>query len=233
MMSVTRPSQSGDNVYGNVMMSPVDAVVQIHADITALTTREVDANGYLKPGVLLTRAGALIAAMTKSVPDAGTIASGGAGTTGNGVISAVSGRYGAPAESIVVTMTGLGATAAFRVEGTKSGYLGTGAVGTAFDSSVIGFLIADGATDFAIGNTVTFVVTGGVSDKAFGVVHEAVKVANGNAAGDLSAASASHQLGVAVAGVINRDIAEDNLASAYTAAELAGLTGSGLQISNT
>lgn len=230
MLSVTRPSITGGDNYGNVMIGPVDHTAPLVVNVTTLTNREIDSRGYLKPGVPFTKNGALVAAMTKSVPDAGTITQGAAATTGNGVISAVTGRYGAPAESIIVTMTGLGPTAAFRVEGTKSGYLGVGAVGTAFDSPVIGFTIADGATDFAIGNIVTFVVVGGVSDKVYGIVHEAIKVADGNAAGDIAAAHAAHHLVVATAGQVNKAIVEDNLNAALTAAEIAGFPGGNLAL---
>lgn len=111
----------GGTVYGSPFIGPVEYVMQIAIDVTALTTREVDSDGYLKPGVPFKANGDLV---------------------------------GAPAESIL------------------------------------------------------------------GVVIEALRVASGNGAGDFSAASAAHQIGLATIGQINRDVVEDNMGGAFTADEL-------------
>lgn len=111
----------GGTVYGSPFIGPVSYVMQIDIDVTALTTREVDSDGYLKPGVPFLASGALVSA---------------------------------PAQSIL------------------------------------------------------------------GVVIEALRVAGGNAAGDFSAASAAHQIGLATIGQINRDVVEDNMGAAFTADEL-------------
>jgi hypothetical protein len=68
----------------------------------------------------------------------------------------------------------------------------------------------------------------------FGVTIEAIKIADGNAAGDISGAVDCF-VAVGTHGVINRDIAEDVLGRAYTAAEIAGfaLAGSNLHLTRT
>jgi hypothetical protein len=55
-------SGGGDGFYGSPFLGPVDHVYPIQVDLSALTDDEIDAYGYLKPGVPLTRLGALLAA---------------------------------------------------------------------------------------------------------------------------------------------------------------------------
>lgn len=66
-------------------------------------------------------------------------------------------------------------------------------------------------------------VTAGLT---YGVTIEAVKVAAGNAAGDISGATDCF-VAVGTHGVVNRDIMEDNLGRVLTAAEIAGFTNDG------
>jgi hypothetical protein len=72
------------------------------------------------------------------------------------------------------------------------------------------------------------------ADVVKGVVMEPVKVADGNAAGDLSGAT-DIDVALAVIGVVNRDIVEDNLGRALNADELAGfdLAGSHMTLTAT
>lgn len=46
--------------YANPMVGPVNHTHQLAVNVAALTTREVDSNGYLKPGVIFDKAGALV-----------------------------------------------------------------------------------------------------------------------------------------------------------------------------
>lgn len=62
----------------------------------------------------------------------------------------------------------------------------------------------------------------GVATAVFGVTIEPLKVADGNAAGDLAAAPASIDIAVATHANINRAIGEDLLGRVYTADEIAG-----------
>lgn len=68
----------------------------------------------------------------------------------------------------------------------------------------------------------------------YGVTIEAIKIAAGNAAGDISGAVDCF-VALGTIGTVNRDIAEDNLGRAYTAPEIAGfdLAGSKLQLTRT
>jgi hypothetical protein len=68
----------------------------------------------------------------------------------------------------------------------------------------------------------------------YGVVIEPIKVAAGNAAGDLSGAT-DIDIAIGTIGQVNRDIVEDNLGRVLTADEIAGfdLAGSHLKLSAT
>lgn len=48
--------------YGRPFRGPVDHTAQIAVNVTALTVAEVDADGYIKPGVVLQKNGTLITA---------------------------------------------------------------------------------------------------------------------------------------------------------------------------
>ena len=63
-MSPIRVRDTGTpgKIYSNPWRGKVDHTAQIAIDITALTSDEVDATGFLKPGVPFTQAGALVGA---------------------------------------------------------------------------------------------------------------------------------------------------------------------------
>lgn len=224
-MPITVEKTTGGPVYASPFVGPLNHTAKIDVDLSALTADEIDAKGYLKPGLPLGVGGALVAAMTVSTPGAPAYTRVG---TSDGTMGSVTGRFGAPSETITATCITEAANAGtFRVEGSKSGYLGIATVGVAFDSPVIGFTIADGAEDWDIGDVITVVVTGGVNDKVFGVVIEPEKVAADNA-GATIAALGTQGIVVGLIGAVNRDIVEDNLGRVLTAAEIAGFTGSPL-----
>jgi hypothetical protein len=85
-----------------VFLGPVDHQFQLRVNLAALTSREIDAKGYLKPGVAFDEAGALVGASpafvfgvtfepVKVADDnaAGTIAALGTGWVGVGTIGQV------------------------------------------------------------------------------------------------------------------------------------------------
>jgi len=72
--------------------------------------------------------------------------------------------------------------------------------------------------------------TVGATDTVFGVSIEPIKVATGNSAGALSAASAAFEIGLGIAGVVKKALAETNLGRSYTADEIAGFAKAGCQI---
>lgn len=64
---------------------------------------------------------------------------------------------------------------------------------------------------------------------AFGYVPEPIKVANGNAGGDISGAG-TQQIGVVIIGAVNRKIIEDNLGRVLTADEIASFERAGSKL---
>lgn len=221
------PDAGADFVYATPFVGPINHTESLAVPLSGLTNKEIDAKGWLKPGVPLTKAGALVATETVSTPGAASAAG---GNTGNGTVGSISGRFGAPAETITLTaITAAANGGTFRVEGTESGNLGVATVGVAFNSGTIGFTIADGATDFVVGDKFTIVVVGGVMDAVRGVTVEAVKVADDNAAPTIAALGTQH-IAVATIGQVNRDIIEDILNRSLTAAEVAGFDEPGCSV---
>ena len=134
-MPISVTTTAGGDVHPNPFIGPVNHTAPVLLDVSTLSSDEVDANGYIKPGVLLQQNGDLIS---------------------------------------------------------------------------------------------------GASQIAYGAVVEAVKVADGNQAGDLSGAS-DVMIPVAIWCLINRDILEDSLGRVLSANELAAvdIAGSHVAITNT
>lgn len=126
-------TRAGGMSYGNPFVGPIDHTAPVRVDVSALDATVVDARGYLKPGVPLSRDGTLINAYAAGPPEV-------------------------------------------------------------------------------------------LADYVYGVTVEAVKVAAGNTAADLTAA-ADIDVAVCVVGAVNRAIMEDVLGRALTAAEIDGFTG--------
>ena len=59
-MPISITTTTGGTVHGNPFVGPIDQTAHVKADLSALSTNEVDADGYLKPGVPLTAAGILV-----------------------------------------------------------------------------------------------------------------------------------------------------------------------------
>jgi hypothetical protein len=64
----------------------------------------------------------------------------------------------------------------------------------------------------------------------YGVSIEPIKVAEGNDAASIAAASDAFQIAVLVIGIVNRDAVEDNLGRALTANEIAGFDRAGSKL---
>lgn len=227
-MSVSKTT--GVDSYPNPFVGPISHSVAIDVNIANLSSDEVDEHGWLKPGVPLTAAGALLAAPTASTP-AAAVADG--GNTGAATIGSLQGRHGAPAETITVTATTTGGDGVGKasVVGSVSGYLGEATVGTLFVSPVIELLITDGATDLTAGDIYTIAVTAGATNRLYGVTVEPLKLVASNSDTDRVG---TFQVAVATHGLVNRDMVEDILGRVMTVQELAGFTdSSGLKITNT
>lgn len=65
MIEITNTAGAG--TYGNPFVGAASGEVHVQVDVSALTAREVDARGYLKPGVVLTIAGLLPGAANTAV----------------------------------------------------------------------------------------------------------------------------------------------------------------------
>jgi len=61
-MPIRVKETSGGQGYGNPLVGDPGPFTHIKLDVSGLTIDEVDANGFLKPGVLLTSAGILVGA---------------------------------------------------------------------------------------------------------------------------------------------------------------------------
>jgi hypothetical protein len=229
-MPLAIKSTEGGLAHAPVFVTGPLATDTVKVDISTLTSDEIDSDGYLKPGVPFSSAGVLVAAMTRSTPGSATP---GGENTGDGAMGAATGGFGAPSETITLTITSESSNAGgFKVEGSKSGFIGTGNVASAFASDIISFTLADGSEDFDIGDTFTWEVTGGTSDAVYGVTIAPVKVADGNGSTERNAATDCF-VAVGTHGVVNRDIMEDNLGRSLTAAEIAGFEQSNITLTRT
>lgn len=90
---------TADDVYGHPFRGPLDHTHQMAVNIAALTTREVDAQGYLKPGVPLAVDGTTVGAGERVfgvVPEPVKVAASNSGTdlTAAGIVQIVVGIEG-------------------------------------------------------------------------------------------------------------------------------------------
>ena len=92
-------------------------------------------------------------------------ASAGGGNTGNGAFGTVTPSNDAVTGDYTVTITEAAADAgAFEVLDPFGNQVGTGTVGVAFEGGGLSFTIADGSTDFEVGDTWTITVTAGLGE---------------------------------------------------------------------
>lgn len=234
-MPISITNTLGGTNYVNPFIGGPRDFTHLKLDVSTLTTNEVDANGYLKPGVALDMDGARVGGETF----AGTaLAAAVAGNTGNGALTMdvttplVTGAQNGVYRVTIIEPAANGGT--YEVEDPHGVLIGTAAIGGTFNNQVK-FVLADGGTDFVAGDqfTITVTVTAGGTANAtvYGVTAEAIKIVDAGPTNTTLLADTSDPLiAVATAGLINRDIAEDNLGRAYTAAELAGFVAAGSRI---
>jgi len=60
-------TQSEDQLYGHIFVGAVRDVDHIKLDTSTLTTAEVDANGYLKPGVGFLQSGVIVTTTAQTI----------------------------------------------------------------------------------------------------------------------------------------------------------------------
>jgi hypothetical protein len=128
------------------------AAEHILSEVEGMITRDeitVGGGAKLEAGTVLSK---LITATAVATPDGGN--------TGDGVMGAVT--VGSDAKEDVYTLTIVdGDTDAgdFTVENSQGQLIGAGVVGAAFNKGGLSFTLADGATDFAVGDLFTIAVT--------------------------------------------------------------------------
>jgi hypothetical protein len=204
---------AGYNSLG-LFVGPVDHTDVVRVDVSALTTAEVDADGYLKPGVPFKSDGTLCARRPGQYTK---VAAGGAAAA-------------------QLTVTGIATTdqltgVILHVNSGSASLIRVSDLTSEFTIPAANKIVNTGSGTVTTGESllVTYETT---AEYVFGVVMEPVKVA---AANDGTSLSAATDIDVAVArvGVINRDAAEDNLGRAYTAIELAAFAAKGSHLAVT
>lgn len=107
-------------------------------------------------------AGTLLAKITAANA---AIATADAGNTGNGTLGAVTVGNEAITGTYVLTITAAAANGGtFSVVDPNGDAVGEGAVGVQFDAGGLIFTLADGATDFIVGDAFTIVVNAGIGE---------------------------------------------------------------------
>lgn len=216
-MKVTPIALAAGDTYATPFVGPLNYTAPVQVNIANLTTFEVDALGWLKPGVPLNRNGGLYVGVL-STPGAAVDPA--PANTGNGSISAIVGKVGGVSETITITM--LTATT-FSVVGSVSGAMANGAALGAYTSAIINFTITAGGTAFIAGDNFTIAVVS-ATVPLFGCTIEPIKLAKSNSVTDRVG---TFTVAVATRGQINRDLLEDILGRVLTADEAAGFDRAG------
>lgn len=196
-------------VHPNPFLGPVDHRVAIRVDVSGLTSREVDAYGFLKPGVPLRKNGTLAGApaMEKEVFVNG-------GAAGNITIS------GIVAADRILEVT------YFPVSG--GNVTGVQDLTAEFSITANDTINNTGGTATTDGRLRVRYLDVSALDYIYGCVVEAVKVHTSNSG--LGSVTDDIDVAVCVMGVINRAILEDSLGSALTANEEAAFLAPGCHI---
>jgi hypothetical protein len=112
----------------------------------------------------------------------------GGGNTGNGTMGAVTVTAGAKQGTYVLEITGAASNAgSFRVTDPDGDFVDDGDVAAAFSAGGLAFTLADGATDFVVGDTFTIpvVYTANAAFLGLAVLNPAVPPAASGAAADI------------------------------------------------
>lgn len=211
---------TGDNVYNNVWVGPMDHPATVRVTPSALGSTVIDAHGFIPSGFPFAKDGSTVGGATAgaATPKAG-------GNTGNGTVTGVSADTNARAQTFTLTAT---SATNFSVTGSESGPAPAATVGTPYNGPGVNFTINAGGTAFVAGDQYTIALV--ASDAVYGCTIEPVKVALTGSATDIAAASTAVDVTVGTIGQINRDILEDNLGRALTAGEIAGFGLAGSRI---
>lgn len=184
-----------------MFVGPANHTDVVRVDVSALSTNEVDADGYLKPSVPFRSNGTLVTRLSgvKTI----VVAGGAAGAlTATGVATAD--RLVSVIHHDATTPIPVDLTSEFTISDTDE-IDNTGGTATSADYLVVTFEVQD--------------------QYVYGVTVAPVKVATNNTSG--LATATDIDVTVATFGQLNRDVCEDNLARAFNANEVAGFSASG------
>lgn len=244
-MPIAITKTTGGTTYASPFVGRVDHFLAAKVDVSALTNTQVDANGFLKPGVVLTITGVVPGdtvgtAQVETATVVGTIAADGAG---NATVIVTSANMSNSPKTLSVAVANNDTASqvaakvraalaadgdvndAFTVSGTGANVILT-ALSPAANDATLNISIDDGTSAGLTAAPTSADTTAGVAPAAGvtpGVVHEPVKVHTDNTT--LGDVTADVFAALGVIGIVNRDIMEDNLGRALTAAEIAALTG--------
>lgn len=139
-------NEESEIVYGPTEQARLKAVWNVYPDF-GVTGYPLFIHGDPAIGLIAASAAAAVA---------------GGGNTGNGTVGSIVAYSGfTKTETITLTCVGVPASnqANFSVSGSVSGPLGIATLGVAFIANEISFTIADGSTDFVIGDSFTIATT--------------------------------------------------------------------------
>lgn len=246
-MPILIETTTGGTAYASPFLSDLAGnVIHVQVDVSLLTTSQVDANGYLKPGVVLPSHGGAFGsangtAQVETATVAGTIGSSGAG---NITVTITSDYYDDPyVVSVAVAnddtasqvagkiRTALGAdtniTNYYTVGGSGANVSLTAKTAGVNDATLNIALATGTATGLTAAPTSTDTTPGVSPDDAVMVV-EATKIAASNT--NLASITNDPFVACATIATVNRDIVEANLGRALLPAELTALKSSGLRL---
>lgn len=189
--------------YSSPIVGPLGPIDVVRVDVSALTTAEVDTDGVLKPGVPFRKNGVRL-------------------TRAGGLVTAVIAGGAAGAHTVTgITTDDTLVSVHHYTPGSASTYAD---LTSEFSISAADAIDNTGGTSTA---SDTLVVTYERKEEyVYGVVLEPVKVAAGNTSTLLDAAT-DIDVAVVRGGLVNRDVAEDNLGRALTATEIAAFQAAG------
>lgn len=219
----------------------------VKVDISALTGKEIDSQGYLKPNVPLTLSGVLPADTvgTAQVETATVVGTIGATGAGNATVIVTSPTLPGGTKNLAVAVAN-NDTAAQVAAKIRTALAADGDVNDAFAVSGAGAAIVltallpatndatlnvsvDNGTSVGLAAALTSANTtagvAGAVNQVPCVTVEPIKVAADNQAATLAAITNDPFVACAVTGVLNRDIAEDVLDRVLSPAEIAALNG--------
>lgn len=240
-MPIRIAKTAGGSSYGNPFIK-LFATTHVKLKISLLTAFQVDAQGILKPGVVLPRHGGALGNLNgvvqvETATVAGTIGAAGAGN----IKVIITSKYFPTGKTIPVAVANNDAAAtiagkirtALQADAEVISYYNVGGAGADYSLTAKSAEINDGSLNLAHSNdtasgmtnsTASANTTAGIAPDEAVMVVEATKIADSNTA--LNAITDDVLVACATIAEVNRQIVEDNLGRKLSTAELAALRAS-------